>query len=576
MNKKSIKTGFICLILCLIVLCSLGIADLEQVGPYFSFESHNYPGEFIRHANFLGEKTPINSQLDQMDSTFALRLGLADQQDVSFESYNYPGYFLRHQNFRLKLNKISADQLFKEDATFKIVPGLADSNAISFKSYNYPNLYIRHKDGHLWVMEDDNSQLFKEDATYLKVPPKYSAEANVVPISGQTQNQNTSGLMSAYITHTQPENYSLVKQWGSADYGNKQYIIPYNVALDSSGNVYFVDNTMGSLHIRKFDRNGTYIAQLNSSYSVDGGFSSIPGVAVDSSDNVYVSGVDHIQKFDSNGNYLTQWGSSGTGNGQFNGPKGIAVDSLRNVYVADTGNHRIQKFDKNGKFLATWGSVGTGDGQFVSPEGVAVDSSDNVYVSGVDHIQKFDSNGIFLDKWGSSGTGNGQFNGPKGIAVDSLRNVYVADTGNNRIQKFDSNGTYLTQWGSKSEYSGQFEDPAGVAVDSSDNVYVADTANHRIEKFSVNNNPALVLSPVAHFSSNVTSGQAPVSVKFTDLSTNTEKWNWIFGDGATSTEQNPTHVYSGVGTYNVELTVSNAKGTDSKMDTIYAIAHVTT
>src|ERR1035437_1063817 len=426
MNKKSIKTGFICLILCLIVLCSLGIADLEQVGPYFSFESHNYPGEFIRHANFLGEKTPINSQLDQMDSTFALRLGLADQQDVSFESYNYPGYFLRHQNFRLKLNKISADQLFKEDATFKIVPGLADSNAISFKSYNYPNLYIRHKDGHLWVMEDDNSQLFKEDATYLKVPPKYSAEANVVPISGQTQNQNTSGLMSAYITHTQPENYSLVKQWGSADYGNKQYIIPYNVALDSSGNVYFVDNTMGSLHIRKFDRNGTYIAQLNSSYSVDGGFSSIPGVAVDSSDNVYVSGVDHIQKFDSNGNYLTQWGSSGTGNGQFNGPKGIAVDSLRNVYVADTGN--------------------------------------------------------------------------------------------NRIQKFDSNGTYLTQWGSKSEYSGQFEDPAGVAVDSSDNVYVADTANHRIEKFSVNNNPALVLSPVAHFSSNVTSGQAPVSVKFTDLS----------------------------------------------------------
>ncbi len=172
MNKKSIKIGFVCLILCLIVLCSVGMAGVEQLGPYFSFESHNYLGEFIRHANFLGEKTPINSQSDQMDSTFALRLGLADRQDVSFESYNYPGYFLRHQNFRLKLNKISSDQLFKEDATFKIVPGLADSHVISFKSYNYPNLYIRHKDGHLWVMENDNSQLFKEYATYFKVSPK--------------------------------------------------------------------------------------------------------------------------------------------------------------------------------------------------------------------------------------------------------------------------------------------------------------------------------------------------------------------------------------------------------------------
>jgi hypothetical protein len=106
-----------------------------------------------------------------MDSTFALRVGLADKNDVSLESYNYPGYFLRHQDYRLKLNKIYMEQLFKEDATFKIVPELADSSAFSFESYNYPNRYIRHKDGHLWVMEDDNSQLFKEDATYYKVSP---------------------------------------------------------------------------------------------------------------------------------------------------------------------------------------------------------------------------------------------------------------------------------------------------------------------------------------------------------------------------------------------------------------------
>ena len=143
-------------------------------GSYFSFESYNYPREFIRHTNYLGERAPVNSKLDRMDSTFALRLGLADKNDMSLESYNYPGYFLRHQDYRLKLNKISTEQLFKEDVTFKIVPGLADSRAVSFKLYNYPNRYnryIRHKDGHLWIMEDDNSRLFKEAAKYYKVSP---------------------------------------------------------------------------------------------------------------------------------------------------------------------------------------------------------------------------------------------------------------------------------------------------------------------------------------------------------------------------------------------------------------------
>ena len=227
------------------------------------------------------------------------------------------------------------------------------------------------------------------------------------------------------------------------------------------------------------------------------------------------------------------------------------------------------------------GEIDTADAAHINsisftPECLFICSA-NVYVvdTGNDRIQKFDSNGKCLTYWGSQ-SGERQFINPLGIAVDSSNNVYVADTGNDRIQKFDSNGTYLTQWGSKGEYTGQFRSPHGVTVDSLGNVYVVDGDNHRIEKFSVNNNPALVLSPVAHFSSNVTSGQAPVSVKFTDLSTNTEKWNWIFGDGATSTKQNPTHVYSGVGTYNVELTVSNAKGTYSKMDTIYAITHVTT
>ncbi len=74
--------------------------------------------------------------------------------------------------------------------------------------------------------------------------------------------------------------------------------------------------------------------------------------------------------------------------------------------------------------------------------------------------------------------------------------------------------------------------------------------------------------PVANFSSDVSSGSAPLSVQFTDLSENATAWNWDFGDGATSTEQNPMHTYSATGDYIVNQTVSDANGTNSKLATI--------
>jgi PGF-pre-PGF domain-containing protein len=74
--------------------------------------------------------------------------------------------------------------------------------------------------------------------------------------------------------------------------------------------------------------------------------------------------------------------------------------------------------------------------------------------------------------------------------------------------------------------------------------------------------------PVANFISNVTSGNAPLSVQFADLSMNTIAWNWDFGDGAISSEQNPMHTYSAEGIYNINLIVSNANGTASKTGSI--------
>jgi PKD repeat protein len=69
--------------------------------------------------------------------------------------------------------------------------------------------------------------------------------------------------------------------------------------------------------------------------------------------------------------------------------------------------------------------------------------------------------------------------------------------------------------------------------------------------------------PEADFTASPAGGEAPLQVTFTDASTNEPAaWRWDFGDGATSTEQSPTHEYQQAGTYTVILTATNDAGSD--------------
>ncbi len=78
----------------------------------------------------------------------------------------------------------------------------------------------------------------------------------------------------------------------------------------------------------------------------------------------------------------------------------------------------------------------------------------------------------------------------------------------------------------------------------------------------------VVAAPVAAFTANVTSGDAPLTVAFTDESTGAATWSWAFGDGNTSTDRNPVHTYATAGTYTVTLTVANAAGSSSATKTV--------
>ncbi|MDX2002113.1 MAG: PKD domain-containing protein [Chitinophagales bacterium] len=70
--------------------------------------------------------------------------------------------------------------------------------------------------------------------------------------------------------------------------------------------------------------------------------------------------------------------------------------------------------------------------------------------------------------------------------------------------------------------------------------------------------------PVANLRASDTIGCFPKSIQFTDLSVPGSapivSWIWDFGDGTTSTQQNPNHTYTGSGTYSVVLLIRDANG----------------
>ncbi len=71
--------------------------------------------------------------------------------------------------------------------------------------------------------------------------------------------------------------------------------------------------------------------------------------------------------------------------------------------------------------------------------------------------------------------------------------------------------------------------------------------------------------PVASFSFQ----SSGLTVVFEDTSSGRpQQWRWNFGDGNTSTLQNPSHAYSEAGTYTVTLTVTNSIASDTRSEII--------
>ena len=135
-------------------------------------------------------------------------------------------------------------------------------------------------------------------------------------------------------------------------------------------------------------------------------------------------------------------------------------------------------------------------------------------------------------------------------AIDKNGSIYFGSTDNN-IYSVSKEGAL--QW----TYTTQDEVNSSPAIGSNGLLYIGSSDGYLYVIGSVTSNADFAASP--------TSGETPLTVQFTDQSVGIiSSWQWDFGDGSTSSAQNPAHTYTSGGNFTVSLTVTGLGGTDTE------------
>jgi len=290
------------------------------------------------------------------------------------------------------------------------------------------------------------------------------------------------------------------------------------IAVDGKGNVYVtgfedVTDELSNIWVRKYKTNGD-IVWTNTHNGIADGFDGGNGIAVDASDNVYVTGYEYVdgqsrniwlRKYDSSGKDLwTKTYNNNIYNG-YEAGSDIAVDRDGNVYITgyeqvsdENYNIWVRKYNSEGNEVWTKTYNGTTDGDDRG-HGIAIDGAGNVYVTGYEFVtgeweniwvRKYDSDGKELWTRTHNGTASGEDAGCD-IALDGGGNVYVIgyeedvkESLNIWLGKYDSAGNEL--WTRTHNGTANDDDEGyGIAVDGSGNIYVTGCENVRGESFNI-------------------------------------------------------------------------------------------
>ena len=254
---------------------------------------------------------------------------------------------------------------------------------------------------------------------------------------------------------------------------------PYGIAFNShqemivsewGGNRFSIFDIRGQQKIQTFGSRGVSPDQMIHPR----------GIAIDDTDNIYVSSQDKLQKFTSGGELINCIDKCGKKEGEFNTPCGVTLYDNQ-VYVCDCDNDRIQVFDLDLNFVRSIGPRYTG--LFNQPHDVKFDTAGNMYVTDYcnGRVQVLDTSGQFIRAFGQEG--EGKLSGPSGLHIVD-KYVYVSDRNNHCIVVYETSGNFVATFGRRGQDEGEFERPYCITSSADGGILcVCDLGNCRVQIF---------------------------------------------------------------------------------------------
>ncbi|MFC9252926.1 AbfB domain-containing protein [Amycolatopsis thailandensis] len=176
------------------------LVSLRVTTPGYTDRYLRHQDDFVR-TDVLGEGSP---DVAKKDATFWVRQGLADASCLSFESRNYPGQFLRHASSRIRKDANDGSALFAGDATFCAREG---AGGTALESFNQRGAYLRHYAETVYLARSgganpwDTPSSFAEDTTWAASVPLWRSGADLPLDQARSFKVTTPGFTDRFLRH---------------------------------------------------------------------------------------------------------------------------------------------------------------------------------------------------------------------------------------------------------------------------------------------------------------------------------------------------------------------------------------